>query len=307
MLLDRIFAPLRMADGGWRVALAASGPMLATAAFVIVLAAQLASLFWRLLGPADDAAPESAVTDSAPAVDLASIVNAHLFGIAALAGDPSMAPATSASLVLAGTLAGSDPGQGWAIIGASAQAARVYAVGATLPGGSRLASVYPDRVILDRNGLRESLSLPRLTGGGGAVPVAYNPAGAGPDQDRSIADNVRQILAQNPAAANEILRPQPVFAGGQLRGYRVYPGRNRAQFARLGLQPGDLVTAVNGAEITDPSRGLEMLRGVGQGAALNLTIDRNGQQQQVAVDPSAVVPEPEPVSDEDSETPEALE
>jgi general secretion pathway protein C len=93
------------------------------------------------------------------------------------------------------------------------------------------------------------------------------------------------------------MRPQPVFAGGQLRGYRVYPGRNRTQFAKLGLQPGDLVTAVNGAELTDPNRGLETLRGIGQGVAVTLTIDRNGQQQQLTVDPSTVVQELQPASE----------
>ena len=278
----------------------AAGPMLAMIAFIIVLAAQAASLLWRLVSPAGDPAsglPALAIGE-APAVDLTSIVNGHLFGIAAISGDPSAAPATTANLVLAGTLAGSDPEQGWAIVGASAQAARVYAVGATLPGGSRLAAVYPDRVILERSGARESLSLPRLSGGAGPVPVAYN---AGAAQGVSLVEGVRELLAQNPAAANEIIRPQPVFAGGQLRGYRVYPGRNRAQFARLGLQPGDLVIAVNGAALTDPNRGLEILRGVGQGTAVNLTIDRNGQQQQLSVDPSAVVQEILPASEAEPE------
>jgi len=274
----------------------AAGPMLATIALVIVLAAQAASLLWRLLSPADEAASGLPTVEiaAAPAVDLSSIVNGHLFGIATISGDPSAAPATTANLVLAGTLAGSNPEQGWAIIGASAQAARVYAVGASLPGGSRLAAVYPDRVILERSGARESLSLPRLSGGAGPVPVAYSASDA---RGVSLAEGVRQLLAQDPAAANEFMRPQPVFAGGQLRGYRVYPGRNRAQFARLGLQPGDLVTAVNGAELTDPNRGLEILRSVGQGAAVNLTIDRNGQSQQLTVDPSAVVQEIQPASE----------
>ena len=99
---------------------------------------------------------------------------------------------------------------------------------------------------------------------------------------------MRQLLVQNPSAGSELLRPQPVFAGGSLRGYRVYPGRNRAQFASLGLQPGDLVMAVNGAALDDPNRGLEILRGVGQGSAVTLTVERGGQQQQITVDPAAV-------------------
>lgn len=302
-LVDRIFAPLRRPAGGLRAGVATAGPSLATLVFVIVLAAQLAALLWRALGSTGSEGPQPVAVDvaAAPTIDLAAIVNAHLFGIAATTGDPSNAPATSANLTLAGTLAGPDPAVGWAIIGASGQSARVYATGASLPGGTKLAAVYPDRVILDRNGARESLMLPRLSGGGAATPVAYaQGAGAAP---ASLADSVRQLMAQDPAAANELLRPQPVFAGGSLRGYRVYPGRNRAQFARLGLQPGDLVTAVNGAALDDPNRGLEILRGIGAGTAVTLSIDRNGRQQQVSVDPAAVAQEVQPLEEVEQPSP----
>ena len=296
-LVDRIVAPLRRPSGGLRAGVATAGPAIATLVFVIVLAAQLAALLWRALGSTGPEGPQPVAIDTgaAPTIDLAAIVNAHLFGVAAATGDPSSAPATSANLTLAGTLAGPDPAVGWAIIGASGQSARVYATGASLPGGTKLAAVYPDRVILDRNGARESLMLPRLSGGGAATPMAYaQGAGAPP---ASLADSVRQLMAQDPAAANELLRPQPVFAGGSLRGYRVYPGRNRAQFARLGLQPGDLVTAVNGAALDDPNRGLEILRGIGAGSAVMLSIDRNGQQQQLSVVPGAVAQELQPLEE----------
>jgi general secretion pathway protein C len=293
-LVDRIVAPLRRPAGA-RAGLAAAAPQLATVVLVIVIAAQLAALLWRALGSGGEEMPVLPPLGeaAAPAVDLAAIVNAHLFGIAAQSGDPSSVPATSANLTLAGTLAGTDPQQGWAIIGATAQAARVYATGASLPGGAKLHAVYPDRVILDRGGAHESLMLPRLSGGGRAATAANSPpAAAAP---ASLADSVRQLMAQDPGAANELLRPQPVFAGSTLRGYRVYPGRNRAQFARLGLQPGDLVTAVNGAALDDPSRGQEILRGIGAGSAVMLTIDRNGQSQQLAIDPGAVAQELQPL------------
>lgn len=320
-LVDRIVAPLRRPSGGVQ-GLAAAAPTIATVVLAIVIAAQLASLVWRALGAGDADLDAEAVdfAPEAPSVDLPAIVNAHLFGVAADSGDPSSAPATSANLALTGTLAGREPEQGWAIIGASGQSARVYATGAALPGGTKLVAVYPDRVILDRNGSRESLMLPRLSGGAGSAMtprVAGRQPSASPDA--SLADSVRQLLVQNPQAGGDLLRPQPVFAGGSLRGYRVYPGRNRAQFAGLGLQPGDLVMAVNGAALDDPNRGLEILRGVGQGSAVTLTVERGGQQQQIAIDPVTAVQElqqapvdeepvaDEPVVDEDAEDVEMVE
>jgi general secretion pathway protein C len=310
-LVDRIVAPLRRPAGGGG-SLAAAAPSIATVVLAIVIAAQLAALVWRALGGSGDDGnsvdvPE--VTAPAPSVDLPAIVNAHLFGVAADSGDPSAAPATTANLALTGTLAGREPEHGWAIIGASGQSARVYATGSSLPGGAKLFAVYPDRVILDRNGSRESLLLPRLSrGSGGVTPRMASLPSSNLPSGGSLADNVRQLLVQNPQAGGDLLRPQPVFSGGSLRGYRVYPGRNRAQFARLGLQPGDLVMAVNGAALDDPNRGLEILRGVGQGSAVTLTVERGGQQQQVTIDPVAAVeeiqaPVEEPVEEEAEEEP----
>jgi general secretion pathway protein C len=204
-LVDRIVAPLRRPSGGVQ-GLAAAAPTIATVVLAIVIAAQLAALVWRALG-AGDAELEAEAVDfapEAPAVDLPAIVNAHLFGVAADSGDPSSAPATSANLALTGTLAGREPEQGWAIIGASGQSARVYATGAALPGGTKLVAVYPDRVILDRNGSRESLMLPRLSGGAGSA-TAPRVAGRQPSAspDASLADSVRQLLVQNPQAGGD--------------------------------------------------------------------------------------------------------
>jgi general secretion pathway protein C len=297
-LVDRIVAPFRGAESTLSRRALAAAPAALTVVLVIVLAAQLADLLWRVMASpgTEEMLPPVVPGAAVSAVDLESIVNAHLFGIASLSGDPGSAPATTANLALAGTLAGMNPEQGWAIIGASAQAARVYATGTTLPGGSRLLQVHPDRVILDRNGARESLMLPRLSGGSAASPpAAYRHPAAPPG---SLVDSVRELMASDQSTANELLRPQPVFAGGQLRGYRVYPGRNRAQFAKLGLQPGDLVTALNGAPLDDPNRALETLRGIGAGPAVTLTVERNGQPRQLAIDPATVVPEIPPAPEE---------
>ena len=182
-LFDRIRTPFSAAGGDARTALVAAGPTIAAFALVLLVAAQLASLAWHLYG--GSAAPGGptpvATGPSAPAIDVAGIVNANLFGIAA--PDPGAAPAAaSGNLLLAGTLAGRTPEQGWAILGPSQQTARVYATGATLPGGARLVAVYADRVILERAGRREYLVLPRLSGAARPQSVAFSPppSAAGP-------------------------------------------------------------------------------------------------------------------------------
>lgn len=304
--VDRIVAPMRRPGMAGRGGMNAAAPTLVTLVLVIVIAAQLAALLWRALGSGDEAelAPAPPDSGTAQAVDLPAIVNAHLFGVAQNSGDPSDAPATSANLALAGTLAGAEPSTGWAIIGASGQSARVYATGSALPGGTKLVAVYPDRVIIDRSGARESLLMPRLSGGSAGAAYAPPAAQAQPTPD----ELVRQVMGRE-TAVNELLRPQPVYAGGQLRGFRVYPGRDRTLFARTGLQPGDLVMAINGAALDDPQRGVETLRGIGQGAPVTVTIDRDGEQQQLTIDTTAVQPAqqlqpPEETEPEESEATE---
>jgi general secretion pathway protein C len=98
-----------------------------------------------------------------------------------------------------------------------------------------------------------------------------------------VVERVKRMIAQDPGSVAEIMRPQPVFANGQQRGYRVYPGRNRAQFARLGLRPGDLVMSVNGTPLDDPQRGMEIFRSIGSSDQVRVTVERNGRPQELVL------------------------
>jgi general secretion pathway protein C len=257
----------------------------------------------------------AAAGPSRPALDLQAIINAHLFGEAAAPGvgetDPNSVAATQMSLVLVGTIAESDPARGYAIIGENAASAKVYAVGKTITGGTKLHSVYPDRAILDRGGKLEALLLPKQFQGGGLMPAAAQSAA---QPDGLLGERLRQLASQNPAAITDILRPQPVFANGQQRGYRVYPGRNRQQFTRLGLMPGDLVTAINGTPLDDPGRGMEIMQSMNSATDVTVTVERNGQSTQISINnaqvaadaaaAAAALPEPIPVTEVPSTPPQ---
>jgi general secretion pathway protein C len=264
---------------GWQQRL----PLAVSALLVLLLAWQLVQLAWTLLG-ADSSLPAPATAPAAgpvaQVVDVGSIVNAHLFGEASApaAGstDPNSVAATQMPLVLVGTIANTDPTLGYAIIGESSATAKVYSVGKTITGGTKLHSVYPDRAILDRGGKLEALLLPKKFTGGGMS------AGA-PTGGPMLGDRLRDLASSNMTAITDILRPQPVFANGQQRGYRVYPGRNRAQFNRLGLLPGDMVTAINGTPLDDASRGMEILQTMNTASSVTMTVERNGESIQVNV------------------------
>src|SRR5215831_5629206 len=157
----------------WRALLLKEGPRLATWTLALALGVQGALIVTDLASGGGRSASAPAVRAPGPsrALDLAAITNAHLFGAAAPPKqDGANAPQTSIPLVLTGTIAGNDPQNGLAILGQTAQTAKVYAVGDNVPGGAKLHSVYSDRVVIDRNGQLESLTLPHQMNAGSGPP-----------------------------------------------------------------------------------------------------------------------------------------
>lgn len=261
-------------------------PQFLSVVLVIAIAWQLVQLTWMLLDREADTAgvaiaPAAVTASVRKGPDIQAIVNAHLFGVqqAQTDIDPSAAPQTQMNLVLSAVFATNDPTKGLAIIGESAAAANVYKVGEAVRPGTMLHAVYADRVILDRGGQLEALALPTQNMAGVQLSKAPSPRPA-PNQ---FTENLRRIAESNPSAFAEVVRPQPVFANGVQRGYRVYPGRNRQQFARLGLQPGDLVLSINGTPLDDPQRGMEIFNTMGTSDRVTVTVERNGQSQDLTL------------------------
>jgi general secretion pathway protein C len=283
-------------------ALAKAGKILPRVTMVVlvaVIAWQAARLTWILLPRSSEPTPVSAIVPppvSAKGVNAQRIADAHLFGVATAGNDPDDLANVKQSqipLVLAGTIASGDPTKGFAFIGESAATAKFHKVGDTVGGSAQLHSVYPDKVLLDRGGQKESLLLPRqgssILGARAAPAVAMTP----PPASR-FADNIKRIAETNPSAFSEIVRPQALIAQGQMQGFRVYPGRNRQQFAKLGLQPGDLVKAINGTPLDDPQRSGEIFNTLSASDRAQITIERNGQIQQITLNTSQItLPDPD--------------
>jgi general secretion pathway protein C len=281
----------------WRELTFAHGPRIATWVLALALGVQAALIVTDLTGGKPAASAASSVAPPPPRsahVNVAAIANAHLFGSAAQTqpqSDAANAPQTNIPLVLTGIIAADDPQNGLAIIGENAASAKVFAVGDTVPGGVKLHQVLADKVILDRNGTLESLLLPRQSGP--PLGMAAAPPPPLPTSENPIVDRMRQLIANEPGAISDIMRPQPVFAQGKQRGYRVYPGRNRQAFIRLGLRPGDLVTAINGTPLDDPARGQEIFNTLGSASEASVTVIRNGRQQDLTLQMSQIAQEAE--------------
>jgi general secretion pathway protein C len=277
----------------WRTLLLAHGPRIATWTLAVLLAIQAAVIVTGLGGAGRSKAAGARPSVAVPrrAVDIASITNANLFGkapVVARAEDPLNAPQTSMPLVLTGIIAADDPQNGLAILGQSAQSTKVFAVGDNVPGGARLHLVYTDRVVIDRGGHLETLALPRQSASASPPPTT-----AALNTESPVADRMRKLITEQPGLMADVMRPQPVFANGKQTGYRVYPGRNRQAFLKLGLRPGDLVTAINGTPLDDPEHGQMIFNTLSSSSEAHVTVQRNGQQQDVVLNLAQVTQEAE--------------
>jgi general secretion pathway protein C len=285
----------------WRALFFTRGPRVATWLLALALGVQAAMIVTGLAGVGSTPSPAVIVAASrarrAP-IDIAAITNSHLFGVAPApaAGNGANAPQTSMPLVLTGVIAANDPRDGLAILGPSVAATKVYAVGDNIPGGARLHAVLTDHVLLERDGRLESLALPRQLAGNAPPPSL-----AAAPTEAPIA-RMQELVSRDPGIIGDIMRPEPVFAGGKLQGFRVYPGRDPRAFGRLGLQPGDLVTAIDGTPLDDPSRGEQILHTLGSSSEARVTVLRNGKQQDLTLDLAAVEQEAESIAGSQNET-----
>jgi general secretion pathway protein C len=289
----KLWSPSAGGGGDWRATVLARAPQVLTFILALAVAAQLALIVVGLAGRSRQTPPPAVnALPAAQPLDIAGLVNAHLFGNAAVqpAGDATNAPPSSMPLVLVGLLATSDPKQGMAIIGESSQAAKVVAVGQQVPGGAQLHSVYNDRAIIDRGGTLESVNLPRNAGSSmGVAPPPPPPQAA--DNNEAMVERMRKLVSEDPGMITQIMRPQPVFAGGKMRGFRVYPGANRQAFSRMGLRPGDLVTHINGTPLDDKDRAQEIFSTLSSSTDARVSVTRNGRQQELVLNLAQVAAE----------------
>jgi general secretion pathway protein C len=272
----------------WLSRLQANGPGVVAWVLAALIAVELARIAVALLsGPVKSPQPIVAPTAQRPhaGANVQQVVSAHLFGVAVAdptTQDPNDAPLSSANLVLAGTISTENPKKGIAII-IDGGPSKVFAVGDNVNGAS-LYSVYLDHVILDRGGNLETLLLPRLLTGGSRTPARHVAAAPETRTAMTVA-NIKHMVEQNPSVLDQVMRMVASYdnAAGKLRGFRAYPGRNRAIFNELGLKPGDLVTAINGQPLDDPQHSQEAVNTIASQPFATVTIERGGQRQDISL------------------------
>jgi general secretion pathway protein C len=286
-----------------------------TVVLVVVVAYQAATVTWRLvtmgqgtgeqtrLSPGGALLPATKGQGPEPyAMDLSALTDQHLFGQAVTSGNapppaaatPQTPAATSLSLRLAGLFCSSVPDQSVAIIAEQGKkgSEAIYGPGEELPGKAMLSEILPDHVILLRAGRQETLFLEAAAG---ATPLdalaAASPAAAakaaskaGPvtmtgtpvQVDRRLWE---QHLADLPALANEVGVEVYPPGGAKQEGYRLLAKEDSKVMADLALQAGDVIVAINGQALTNPSSAIQAYNTMKEAEAISVQILRDGQRQ----------------------------
>lgn len=195
------------------------------------------------------------------------------------------AATTRLNLKLHGVIASDDSREARAIIDVGNEQA-LYRIGEEIKKnkGVKLAKVMDQRVILDNKGAFESLWLyseedfkkSAATRNSYKVPRDKASAGKKPVSN-SITPN------QIPKSISDVVRFSVHREDGKMIGYKVRPGRDKVLFEQVGLKSGDIVTSVNGREMTDPKQLREVYQDLKTATEASLVVRRNEEEIPITV------------------------
>lgn len=267
---------------------------------IILITQTFAELTWEIFTPAEKS---SSYTVNSSAVRVNSVVqysslkdvgSYHLFGDAkkqvVVQQKVIDAPETRLRLDLKGVFASSNANEALAIISSSKGKDKTYHIGDKVTGGALLHAVYADRIILKRNGKLETLRLPkpkvdskafysRTVSNKVRSPINHVTSRTNQNQSQRLR-KMRDTLLKDPAKIWQQIRINPVMKNGEVQGYTLAHNDQKLMKA-LNLRKTDIITAVNGQSLSDPATLYGLMGSLSGQASLELSIERNGQQQTI--------------------------
>lgn len=262
-------------------------PLVVNLVAFLLLAWGLANWTWVVFKPVVPVViPDnnSAAVMTTTSFDPQALLAAHLFGQAPIAANTQSIndiPISSLNLVLTGVVAAG--GESYALISVNGQPQEPFAVGQEIPTtGAMLQAVYPDRAILSRNGVSESLMLEGMAkslvdvtnGEEPPAPLAIQQAG------------VNQYMLPRELITEQLRKPQELFsqalmvpnAGG---GFLVREIQPNSLYEKLGLRVGDVLRSVNGRPINTVDDAMKAYQALSTARDIQVEVVRGGRSEQL--------------------------
>jgi general secretion pathway protein C len=163
---------------------------------------------------------------------------------------------------------------------------------------AKVIGIEETRVYLDNGGKTEFLDL--LEGTKGPATAVAEPqtnavsgqaaAGSGDALTSEMAKGIKKTgehtyeiqrstlesVLGNMSLLSRSARIVPEIRDGKAAGFRLYSVRPEGPFALIGMQNGDVISSINGLEITSPEKALEVYAKLKSASHLSLGLERNG-------------------------------
>jgi general secretion pathway protein C len=173
-----------------------------------------------------------------------------------------------------------------------AKATGAFPVGGKIHGAI-VTGIQETRVYLDNEGKAEYIDLFELP----APPTPPPTAAAVPnketdpfaaelangikklgDHNYELKRNTLESVLGNMALLSRSARIVPEMKDGKAAGFRLFAVRPDGPFAMIGMQNGDIISSINGLEITSPEKALEVYAKLKSASHLSLGMERNSQK-----------------------------
>jgi len=249
-------------------------PAAASVAALLWLSWALAQGTWRIAQPGSPVVARG----NAEAVDLSVLTRTQLFGPAAAPqAEASLAP-TNLNLTLTGVIARATAGCALVIVQGQPESA--FCAGEELTPGVRLDSVERDRIVILRNGARETVPLKDLDKYANLIappapPITQPSATGGTLVDRR---QLQQQLGKPEFLSQALIVPDP--SGGFLV-RQIQPG---SLYEKLGLRPGDVIRNVNGQALTSMEDVMRLYQQFGSAQRVLVEVQRQGRNETLYYD-----------------------
>ena len=255
---------------------------------LLLLAASLAQWTWLAVKPPLPPLVPAPPTPS-PRQNIFSLqplLAAHLFGQVSQelrGGRLENLPISSLNLVLTGVIASASGG--YALISVNGQAQEPFSVGQAVTGNAVLQAVYPDRVVIQRNGALESLMLE----GAEKTPMeqwtppaaTYRPPAASGNIVQETGTNRYTVEREQLAAqmrTPDFLR-QATMIPSKSGGFLMQQIQAGSLYEKLGLRAGDVIKVVNGLPVNSAEDAVRLYQQMSNIGAVQMEITRDGKSE----------------------------
>ena len=249
--------------------------LVSTLALVIFTASIISKVIWQVLEK-DNSFPASKTLDiNTTETIVNSRLPSNLFG-SLTSSEPakySKIEKTRLNLVLVGILAKQENPS--VIIKQKGDKENIYQINDFITPTTILKEVFSDYVVLERNGNLEKLEIIRK----GLEESNTNnaPSYEISNSNKSKLSQYLKDLNNKPENLFNVLSVEPNYSNGELRGFIISPGTEKALFEGLGFQKNDIILNINNNELTNLSQAFKLKNVLVEQKLFNFKVERKGQ------------------------------